>query len=177
VLFATAGNDTTRTTTSHGMKLFSTHAAQWSRLAADRSLIDSAVEELVRFATPVIHFRRTATADTELGGTQIAKGDAVVMFYESANRDETVFSDPDHFDITRNPNPHLGFGGGGAHFCLGANLARTQLRALFSRLSERVVAIEAGEPQYLKSNFVNGIKRMPVLVTATRAQRDPTAGE
>jgi cytochrome P450 len=161
-----AGNDTTRTTTSHGMKLFGNHPAQWSRLAADGLLIDSAVEEIVRFATPVIHFRRTATADAELAGTQIAKGDAVVMFYESANRDETVFSDPDRFDITRNPNPHLGFGGGGPHFCLGAHLARTQLRALFSRLAERVVAIEAGEPEYLKSNFVNGIKRMPILVTA-----------
>jgi cytochrome P450 len=166
VLFATAGNDTTRTTTSHGIKLFGDHPEQWSRLVADRSTIDSAVEELVRFATPVIHFRRTATADTELAGAQIAKGDAVVMFYESANRDETIFSNPDRFDITRNPNPHLGFGGGGPHFCLGANLARTQLRALFSRLAERAVAIEAGEPEYLKSNFVNGIKRMPVLVTA-----------
>jgi cytochrome P450 len=166
VLFATAGNDTTRTTTSHGMKLFADHPAQWARLAADQSMIDSTVEELVRFVTPVIHFRRTTTADTELSGTPIAKGDAVVMFYESANRDESIFSDPDRFDIGRNPNPHLGFGGGGPHFCLGANLARTQLRALFSRLAERVDFIEAGEPEYLKSNFVNGIKRMPVRVTA-----------
>jgi cytochrome P450 len=166
VLFATAGNDTTRTTTSHGMKLFSDHPEQWSLLEDDRSVIDSAVEELVRYATPVIHFRRTATADTELAGVRIAKDDAVVMFYESANRDETVFSAPGRFDIRRNPNPHVAFGGGGPHFCLGANLARAQLRALFSRLTERVSAIEAGEPDYLKSNFVHGIKRMPVRVTA-----------
>jgi len=166
LLFATAGNDTTRTTTSHGMKLFSDHPEQWSRLTADRSAVDSSVEEIVRCATPVIHFRRTATADTDLAGVRIAKGDAVVMFYESANRDEMVFADPYRFDILRNPNPHVGFGGGGPHFCLGANLARAQLRPLFSRLAEKVVAIGAGEPDYLKSNFVNGIKRMAVSVTA-----------
>jgi cytochrome P450 len=166
VLFATAGNDTTRTSTSHGIKLFSQHPEQWSLLAADGALIGSAVEEIVRCATPVIHFRRTATADTELAGARIAKGDALVMFYESANRDERVFSDPHNFDIRRNPNPHVGFGGGGPHFCLGANLARAQLRPLFFRLVEKAVAVEAGEPDYLKSNFVNGIKRMPVMVTA-----------
>jgi cytochrome P450 len=167
VLFATAGNDTTRTTTSHGIKLFSDNPAQWALLADERDLLSPAVEEMVRCATPVIHFRRTATEDIELGGARIAKGDAVVMLYESANRDETVFSDPDRFDIRREPNPHLGFGGGGPHFCLGANLARVQLRAVFSRLAERVASIEAGEPDYLISNFIHGIKRMPVRVTAS----------
>jgi cytochrome P450 len=166
VLFATAGNDTTRNTTSHAIKLFADNPDQWALLSDDRAHLPAAVEEMVRYASPVIHFRRTATADTTLGGTAIAAGDAVVMFYESANRDEAVFSDPTRFDITRNPNPHVGFGGGGSHFCLGANLARAQLRALFSRLSDRVSAIEVGQPDYLASNFVNGVKRMSVAVEA-----------
>ena len=164
-LFATGGNDTTRTTTSHAMKLFSDNREQLSRLVHKPLLIDGAVEEMLRCATPVIHFRRTATTDTELNGVPIAQGDAVVMFYESANRDEAVFDDPARFDITRNPNPHVSFGGGGPHFCLGASLARAQLRALFSKLAERVATIEAGEPHYLASNFINGIKRMSVTVT------------
>ena len=166
VLFSTAGNDTTKTTTSHAFKSFADNPAQWDLLVNDGSLLSTAVEELVRSASPVIHFRRTATTDTTLGDTQIAEGDAVVMFYESANHDESVFSDPDRFNITRSPNPHVGFGGGGPHFCLGANLARTQLRALFSRLAERVSSMECGEPDYLVSNFINGIKRMPVKVSA-----------
>jgi cytochrome P450 len=166
VLFSTAGNDTTRNTTSHALKLFADNPAQWSLLAEDRTQISSAIEEMVRYASPVIHFRRTAIAATTLGDVEIAEGDAVVMFYESANRDEAIFLDPDRFDITRAPNPHVGFGGGGAHFCLGANLARAQLRALFSRLSERVSTIDAGRPDFLVSNFINGIKRMPVTVVA-----------
>src|SRR6266567_1879744 len=165
VLFATAGNDTTRNSTSHGVKAFADNPAQWDLLAGGPSLIGPAAEEIMRWATPVIHFRRTATADTELGDARIAAGDAVVMFYESANRDESAFDEPFRFDITRNPNPHVAFGGGGLHFCLGAHLARAQLRGLFSRLAERVRTIEAGEPDYLISNFVNGIKRMPVTVT------------
>ena len=96
----------------------------------------------------------------------MAEGDAVVVFYESANWDDTVFPHPDRFDIRRHPNPHVAFGGGGQHFCLGASLARAQLRAIFARLAERVVAIEAGSPDYLTSNFINGIKRMPVALTA-----------
>ena len=166
VLFSTAGNDTTRNTTSHAFRFFADNPAQWSLLADDRTLIASTVEEMVRYASPVIHFRRTTTAATTLGDVEIAEGDAVVMFYESANRDESVFQDPDRFDVTRSPNPHVGFGGGGVHFCLGANLARAQLRALFSRLSDRVSAIETGEPDFLVSNFINGIKRMPVTVAA-----------
>ncbi len=165
VLFATAANDTTRTTTSHGVKAFADHPDQWALLAENPLLIDNAVEELVRWSSPVIHFRRTPTRDTELHGVQLSEGDAVVMFYESANRDEAIFERPFEFDITRSPNPHLGYGGGGVHFCLGANLARVQLKAFFSRLSQRVGDIEVGEPAYLVSNFVNGVKRMPVTVT------------
>ena len=121
---------------------------------------------MIRCATPVIRFGRTATADTVLGGVDIAEGDAVVMYYESANRDESVFQDPENFDITRNPNPHVGFGGGGPHFCLGAHLARLELNALFARLAERVTAIETGEPSYIVSDFFNGIRGMPVRVVA-----------
>jgi cytochrome P450 len=168
VLFATAGNDTTRTTTSHGVKLFAEHPEQWSRLASEPELVSNAVEELVRYATPVIHFRRTTTAATELAGVEIAEGDAVVMFYESANRDELVFVSPYDFDIARSPNPHVGFGGGGAHFCLGANLARAQLRALFGRLSKRASTLMTGPPEYLISNFSHGVKRMAVEVTPRR---------
>jgi cytochrome P450 len=164
VLLATAGNDTTRNTTSHALRLFSDHPDQWTRVCEESALLPSALEEVLRYATPVIHFRRTTTAATELVGVPMAEGDAVVLFYESANRDETVFPDPDRFDISRQPNPHVAFGGGGQHFCLGASLARAQLRAIFSRLAERVIAIEADPPDYLTSNFVNGIKRMPVAL-------------
>jgi cytochrome P450 len=163
---ATAGNDTTRNTTSHALRLFSDHPEQWAEICKESTLLPSALEEVLRFATPVIHFRRTTTANTEPAGVPIAQGDAVVVFYESANRDDTVFPHPDRFDIRRHPNPHVAFGGGGQHFCLGASLARAQLRAIFARLAERVVAIEAGSPDYLTSNFINGIKRMPVALTA-----------
>jgi cytochrome P450 len=166
VLFSTAGNDTTKNTTSHACKLFSDNPAQWKRLVDDGSLIGTAVEELLRCATPVIHFRRTATAEVTLADRRIAAGDAVVLFYESANVDESVFPEAQRFDITRSPNPHVAFGGGGPHFCLGANLARTQLRAVLSRLAQRASSIETGAPDYLVSNFINGIKRMPASVTA-----------
>ena len=164
-LFAVAGNDTTRNSTSHGIRLFAEHPGEWDRLRAEPDLLASAVEEIVRVATPVLHFRRTATEDTELGGASIAKGDPVVLFYEAANRDETVFDDPERFDIGRSPNPHVSFGGGGAHFCLGANLARTELKATFGRLAERVARFDVGPADYLTSSFVHGIKRMPVTVT------------
>jgi cytochrome P450 len=165
-LFITAGNDTTKNTTTHAFKLFSDNPDQWSQLGSDRGALGSAIEEMIRCATPVIRFGRTATADTVLGGVGIAEGDAVVMYYESANRDESVFQEPGNFDITRNPNPHVGFGGGGPHFCLGAHLARLELSALFSQLAERVTAIEAGEPSYIVSDFFNGIRDMPVRVVA-----------
>ena len=128
-------------------------------------LVNPLVEEIVRYATPVIQFRRTATQDVELGGQQIAGGDHVVVFYESANKDAAAFDDPMRFDIARTPNNHVGFGGGGPHFCLGANLARVQLRALFRHLAGAGVAIETGTPRHLASNFVNGIIRMPTTLT------------
>ncbi len=166
VLFATAANDTTRTSTSHGVRLFAANPGEWERLQADLSLLPSTIEEIVRCASPVIHFRRTATRDTELAGVPLTAGAPVVMFYESANQDEAAFDAPERFDIARDPNPHVGFGGGGVHFCLGASLARAQLRALFGRLAERAATIQTGEAEYLTSNFVNGVKRMPVTVTA-----------
>ena len=165
LLFAVAGNDTTRNSTSHGLKLLSDHPDQWQAVKADPDrLIKPMVEEIIRYATPVIQFRRTATRDVELGGRQISEGDKVVMFYESANKDEAAFESASTFDVTRDPNRHVGFGGGGPHFCLGANLARAQLRDLFTHLAAANVNIEAGEPRYLKSHFINGIVDMPVSV-------------
>jgi cytochrome P450 len=169
VLFAVAGNDTTRNSTSHGIHFFAEHPDEWNRLADDPTLLGTAIDEILRSASPVLHFRRTATRDTELGGQAIADGDPVVMFFESANRDDEVFEDPFRFDIARDPNPHVAFGGGGAHFCLGANLARAQLRVLFGRLAERVQSFEADQPAYLVSNFIHGIKRMHVTVKPLHA--------
>ena len=124
--------------------------------------METAVEEFVRWATPVMTFRRTATRDTELGGQAIAEGDKVVLFYGSANRDEQAFPDPNAFDVLRDPNRHLGFGGGGPHYCMGASMARTQLRALFGELLAAFPEIEVGEPQYLVGNFVDGVSGLPM---------------
>jgi cytochrome P450 len=125
------------------------------------------VEEFVRWASPVLTFRRTATRDTEVAGQPIAAGDKVVLFYHSGNRDETVFEDPWRFDVDRQPNYHLGFGGGGPHYCLGASLARTQLRSVFSELLRVIPDIEAGEPEMFPSSaFIHGVKRMPCTFTA-----------
>jgi cytochrome P450 len=162
VLLAVAGNDTTRQTTSHGMKALCDHPDQRSFLREDLAgCIEDTVEELLRWATPVMQFRRTATRDVELHGERIQAGEKVVLLYTSANRDEAVFSDPWYFDISRSPNDHVGFGGGGPHHCLGANLVRTQLRCLFSELVTRVPRLDVGEPEYLTANFIHGIKRMP----------------
>ena len=122
------------------------------------------MEEFVRHASPVVTFRRTATQDTELRGTPIAEGDKVVMFYESGNRDAEVFTDPLRFDLSRDPNPHVGFGGGGPHFCMGNMLARTQLRQIFSQLLTRVPDLTVGEPETLRSNFVHAVKTMPCSI-------------
>jgi cytochrome P450 len=130
----------------------------------------TAVEEIVRWATPVIHFRRTATRDVLLGGTEVKAGDKVVMFYNSANRDDAVFDDPYRFDVTRTPNEHVGFGAGGPHFCLGANLARREIRVMFEELFRRLPDIEVtGDPAYLQSGFIHGIKRMPCAWKTVRA--------
>jgi cytochrome P450 len=161
-LLAIAGNDTTRNTTSHGWKALVDNPDQKALLLADFDrYIPSAIEEFLRWGTSVMTFRRTAIRDVELGGQQIAAGDKVVMFYSSANRDESVFADPWRFDITRNPNPHLAFGGGGVHFCLGNHVARLQMRALFGELLTRAPDLTLGEPEFVTGYFMHAIKRMP----------------
>jgi len=151
------------------MLAFFEHPGQWRRLLADPGLIPTAAEEVVRWVSPVNLFRRTATCDTELGGQAMAKGDKVVVFYASANRDERVFAGPQEFDIAREPNPHIGFGGGGPHFCLGRHLAALELRVLLAALADRMPDIELdGEVSRLRSNFLNGIKHMPVRFTPSR---------
>jgi cytochrome P450 len=170
MLLSVAGNETTRNAASGGMFAFFEHPEQWRRLregraAGDERLSETFPDEIVRWVSPVNLFRRTATRDTELGGQRIAEGDKVVVFYASANRDDGAFADPYAFDIGRDPNPHIGFGGGGPHFCLGAHLARLELRVLFETLLERMPDISpAGEVRRLRSNFINGIKEMPVRI-------------
>lgn len=164
-LLMIAGNETTRHTISHGMHALMENPDQLRRLQEDPSLIPVAVEEILRWATPVMHFRRTATTDTELGGQQIKAGDKVVTWHISANRDESRFPDPYRFDISRQPNEHVTFGPGGPHFCLGAHLARLETKILFQELLPRLTSIEpAGPTERMRSNFVNGIKHMPVRV-------------
>ncbi|WP_067806440.1 cytochrome P450 [Actinomadura formosensis] len=166
IMLSIAGNETTRTATAGGMLAFFERPDQWERLRADRSLLPKAVEEIVRWVSPINQFRRTALTDTELGGKEIKAGDKVVVFYSSANRDERVFEDPCTFDVGRDPNPHLGFGGGGPHYCLGTHLARLNLRIIFETILERMPDIRlAGEPRRLRSNFVNGYKEIPVSFT------------
>ncbi|MGA0821035.1 MAG: cytochrome P450, partial [Ilumatobacteraceae bacterium] len=166
MLLAVAGNETTRNGISHGVAAMIEHPDEWRRLQADPSLVTSAVEEILRWATPVNYFRRAATCDVELHGVTIAEGESVTMFYPSANRDERVFTDPDRFDIGRTPNPHVTFGGGGPHFCLGSNLARLEMRILFEELSKRVADVNlTGEISKLQSSFIHGIKHLPVALT------------
>jgi cholest-4-en-3-one 26-monooxygenase len=166
MLLLVAGNETTRNLISGGMLALIEHPEQRARLMADRSLLPSAVEEMLRWVSPVNVFRRTATRDTELCGQTIREGDKVALFYASANRDERVFQNPDTFDITRTPNEHLAFGIG-PHFCLGANLARLEIRVMFEELLRRLPNLElAGRPERLRSYFINGIKRMPVRFAA-----------
>ncbi len=164
-LLLIAGNETTRHTISHGMLALMENPEQMRRLREDPSLMPMAVEEILRWATPVLHFRRTATRDTELRGVPIRRGDKVVTWYISANRDELAFPDPYRFDIGRQPNEHVTFGPGGPHFCLGAHLARLETRILFEELLPRLRSIELTGPVVrMRSNFVNGIKHMPVRV-------------
>ncbi|HEY3843472.1 MAG TPA: cytochrome P450 [Acidimicrobiales bacterium] len=163
MLLIVAGNETTRNLMSGAMAAFFEHPDQWELLRGDRSLLPSAVEEMLRFVTPVMHFRRTVMADTELGGQALQEGDKIVFWHISANRDEAAFSDPEDFDITRSPNNHMAFGGGGPHFCLGANLARMEIMVMFDRLLERIPDIrQDGEVKRLQSNFINGTKHIPV---------------
>jgi cholest-4-en-3-one 26-monooxygenase len=163
LLLTVAGNETTRNAAAGGLLALFEHPDQWERLVKDPGLIPTAAEEIVRWVSPVNLFRRTALRDTVLGGKQIAAGDKVVVFYSSANRDESVFDLSDQFDVARDPNPHVGFGGGGPHFCLGRHLAALELRILLQALTERMPGIRLdGEPGRLRSNFINGIKHMPV---------------
>jgi hypothetical protein len=161
-LIAVAGHETTRNATSGGMTALLERPQWWARLRADPSLVEPCVEEILRFTSPVIQFARTAAEDAELRGRRIRAGDTLVLFYPSANRDESVFERPQEFRADRSPNPHLAFGIG-EHFCLGANLARLELRVMFRALAERLDHAEiAAPPQYLASSFVGGVKHLPI---------------
>lgn len=156
------GSETTRSAISGGIVALAEHPAEWERLAADPSLAPVAVEEILRWTTPFHYFRRTATRDVELSCTKIREGDRVVMWYSSANRDERVFEEPDRFDVGRWPNDHLSFGTG-RHYCLGASLARLELRVLLEEILRRKVRIEpTADPVWVRSNFINSIRELPV---------------
>jgi cytochrome P450 len=163
LLLINAGGDTTRNLDASGMLALLRHESELEALRRDRSLLPSAIEEMLRYCPPVVQFRRTATRDTEIRGQRIREGEKVVMLYPSANRDEELFEAPDRFEIRRTPNPHLAFGGGGAHYCLGANLARLEIRCLFDAVLDRLREIElAGPVERLHSWFIDGPRRMPV---------------
>ncbi len=167
ILLAVAGNETTRNAISHGLLALTRYPEQRQRWWADFDGVSpGAVEEIVRWASPVIYMRRTLTCDFELSGTKMAAGDKATLWYCSANRDESNFADPWKFDVSRNPNPHVGFGGGGAHFCLGANLARREIRVMFEELHREVPDVVAtDEPARLLSPFIHGIKSLPIAWT------------
>ena len=164
LLLAVAGNETTRNAISHGLNAFLENPDQWDALVEDpEGRMDGAVEEVLRWASPVLFFRRNATRDFDLHGHEIREGDKIALWYISANRDEDVFDDPFRFDIERSPNPHIAFGGGGPHFCLGSQLARLEIRALFDELARRVPRLhQRAEPEFLRSNFIGGIKHLGV---------------
>jgi cholest-4-en-3-one 26-monooxygenase len=163
LLLMNAGSETTRNLITGGTLALFDHPDEHARLRADPTLVPSAVEEMLRYVTPVMHFRRTAREDTTLGGQAVRQGDKVVVWYVSANRDESRFADPDRFDVARSPNEHVAFGAGGPHFCLGAGLARLEARVLFEELLHRFPDLRAAGPvRRLRSNFINGIKALPV---------------
>jgi methyl-branched lipid omega-hydroxylase len=162
ILLVVAGNETTRNAISHGVLALSRYPEQRDKWWSDfDALAPTAVEEIVRWASPVVYMRRTLTQDFELSGTKMAAGDKATLWYNSANRDESKFADPWTFDVARNPNPHLGFGGGGVHFCLGAHVARAQLRAILGELLRQLPDIQAGDPAYVPGNFIHAIRSMP----------------
>jgi cholest-4-en-3-one 26-monooxygenase len=166
LLLTVAGNETTRNLMSGGMHAFFLNPEQWQRLLADRTLLPTAADEMLRFVSPVMNFRRTAMMDVVLSDTKVAEGDKVVFYHCSGNRDEDIFENPDVFDIGRDPKPHIAFGGGGPHFCLGANLARMEIRVMFEHLLDRLPDIhQAGDVQRLQSQFINGVKHLPVAFT------------
>jgi cholest-4-en-3-one 26-monooxygenase len=161
ILLSVAGNETTRNAISHGMLAFLDNPDQWELYKATRP--ETAVDEIVRWATPVTAFQRTATKDTELSGQQIKAGQRVGMFYRSANFDEEVFDHPEQFNILRSPNPHVGFGGSGTHYCLGANLARLEIDLIFNAVADAMPDISrAGDARRLRSGWLNGVKQLPV---------------
>jgi cytochrome P450 len=163
LLLMNAGSETTRNLITGGMLTLFAHPEERARLQADAGLIPGGVEEMLRYVTPVMHFRRTAREDVHLGGQAICAGDKVVVWYVSANRDDEQFPDPDRFDVTRSPNEHVAFGAGGPHFCLGAGLARLEARVLFEELLARLPALRPDGPvRRLRSNFINGVKSLPV---------------
>lgn len=164
-LLITAAIETTSTAISRGILALARAPGQWARWRDDfATFAPAAVEEILRWSTPIIHFRRTATTDVTLAGAEIRAGDKVVLFYHSANRDELVFDDPYRFDITRHPNPHLAFGGGGRHMCLGAHLARLELRVMFEELARQLPDFGGlGEPVLAHSMFINGVKSLPFV--------------
>ncbi|MGE2834356.1 cytochrome P450 [Mycobacterium sp. SMC-4] len=161
ILLAVAGNETTRNALTHGMNAFFENPDQWELFKRERP--ETAVDEIIRWATPVHCFQRTALEDVEIGGVTIAKGQRAGLFYSSANFDEEVFDRPFEFDITRNPNPHLAFGGNGAHFCIGANLARMEIKLMFNEIADQIPDIrKLGDPQRLRSGWINGVKDLQV---------------
>ena len=162
-LLAVAGNETTRNLISHGMLALIEHPDERRRLIDDRSLLPSAVDEMLRYASPVMYMRRTSRHDLEVRGQTIKTGDKVALWYIAANHDPEVFADPHRFDVTRANNEHIAFGGGGPHFCLGTHLARLEIQVMFEHLLDRIPEMElAGPVQRLRSNFINGIKHMPL---------------
>jgi cytochrome P450 len=167
LLLVNAGGDTTRNLLAAGLQLLFEHPDQRALLASHfDAVLPTAIEELLRYTTPVIYFRRTAMEDTELGGRAVAAGDKVVMFYGAANRDEDVFADPDRLDLTRQPNPHVAFGGGGPHLCLGMHVARLEIAALLRQLVTRLPDLEPDGPmERMSSNFIAGVQSMPVRFT------------
>jgi cytochrome P450 len=169
ILLLNAGGDTTRNLVAGGILALMENPGELAKLDADPSLVSTAVEEMLRYVSPVNSFLRTATKDTELRGVPVKKGDRAAMFYPSANRDRTQFTDPDRFDINRTPNPHVAFGGGGTHFCLGANLARVEATALVPEVLSRMKNLElAGPVERTPSTLINGIHSMPVQFTPAR---------
>src|SRR5581483_1578599 len=155
ILLSVAGNETTRNLISGGMLALLEHPDQKARILADPALLPTAVEEMLRWVTPVMYFRRTLTGDAVVGPRQLKAGDKICIYYPSGNRDEAVFDQPDVFDVGRSPNPHMAFGGGGPHFCLGASLARLEIRCMFEELLSRMPDLElAGPVQRLRSNFI-----------------------
>jgi cytochrome P450 len=173
ILLVVAGNETTRNAISHGLLALTEHPDQRALWQADPAAVAATgVDEIVRWGSPVIWMRRTVAEDTVLGGEELHPGDKVILFYNSANRDEDVFEDPYRFDVRRSPNPHLGFGAAGPHFCLGAHLARQEIDVMFRQLFERLPDIvSAGEPDRLRSSFINGIKHLDCAFTPVAVAR------